>query len=30
MLSESFDNTLGEDDMDDIERHMTDIEFWKS
>lgn len=29
ILSESFDNTLGEDDMDDIERHMENIEFWK-
>lgn len=29
ILSESFDNTLGEDDMDDIERHMKSIEFWK-
>lgn len=29
ILSESFDNTLGEDDMDDIERHMKNIEFWK-
>jgi hypothetical protein len=29
ILSESFDNTLGEDNMDDIERHMKNIEFWK-
>jgi hypothetical protein len=29
ILSESFDNTLGEDDMDDIERHMENIKFWK-
>jgi hypothetical protein len=29
ILSESFDNTLGKDDMDDIERHMKNIEFWK-
>ncbi|EJM18542.1 hypothetical protein PMI21_02114 [Pseudomonas sp. GM18] len=29
ILSESFDNTLGEDDMDDIERRMENIEFWK-
>lgn len=29
ILSENFDNSLGEDDMDDIERHMENIEFWK-
>lgn len=29
ILSESFNNTLGEDDMDDIERHMKNIEFWE-
>jgi hypothetical protein len=29
ILSESFDNTLGEDDMDDIERQMGNIELWK-
>lgn len=29
ILSVSVDNTLGEDDMDDIERHMKNIEFWK-
>ncbi|MDT9678389.1 hypothetical protein F6R97_28190 [Pseudomonas sp. JV414] len=29
ILSDSFDNTLGEDDMDDIERHMENIKFWK-
>jgi hypothetical protein len=29
ILSESFDNTLGKDDMDDIERHMKNIDFWK-
>lgn len=29
ILSENFDNSLGEDDMDDIERYMENIEFWK-
>jgi hypothetical protein len=29
ILSEGFDNTLGPDEMDDIERHMENIEFWK-
>lgn len=29
ILSENFDISLGEDDMDDIERHMENIEFWK-
>jgi hypothetical protein len=29
ILSKSFDNTLGEDDMDDIERHIENIELWK-
>jgi hypothetical protein len=29
MPVESADNTLGKDDMDDIERHMKNIEFWK-
>lgn len=29
ILSENFDNTLGADDMDDIERRMGNIEFWK-
>ena len=27
-LSESFDRTLGEDDMDDLERACMDIEYW--
>lgn len=29
LISKNFDSTLGEDDMDDIERHMEGIEFWK-
>ncbi|AUF99672.1 hypothetical protein CXQ81_03390 [Pseudomonas sp. 09C 129] len=29
ILSENFDTSLGEDDMDDIERYMENIEFWK-
>lgn len=29
IISESFDTTLGTDDMDDIERHMERINFWK-
>jgi hypothetical protein len=29
ILSEGFDNTLGPDEMDDIERDMENIEFWK-
>jgi hypothetical protein len=29
IISKNFDSTLGEDDMDDIERHMEGIEFWK-
>lgn len=28
ILSESFDSSLGEDDMDDIERRMTGMVFW--
>ncbi|WFD08718.1 hypothetical protein [Tepidibacter hydrothermalis] len=28
ILSERFDNTLGEDDMDDIERTMENIKYW--
>ncbi|MFJ4195788.1 hypothetical protein [Pseudomonas sp. NPDC089534] len=28
-ISSSFDSTIGEDDMDDIERHMENIKFWK-
>ncbi|WDH23152.1 hypothetical protein [Pseudomonas chlororaphis] len=29
VISEQFDTTLGEDDMDDIERHMEHLEYWK-
>jgi hypothetical protein len=29
IISERFDTTLGADDMDDIERHMEGISFWK-
>lgn len=29
VISENFDPTLGEDGMDDIERHMEGVEFWK-
>ncbi|MFJ2488458.1 hypothetical protein [Pseudomonas sp. NPDC087639] len=29
IISKNFDSTLGDDDMDDIERHMEGIEFWK-
>ncbi|WP_085657124.1 hypothetical protein [Pseudomonas sp. B11(2017)] len=29
IISSSFDSTIGEDDMDDIERHMENINFWK-
>ncbi|RON56321.1 hypothetical protein [Pseudomonas frederiksbergensis] len=29
ILSENFDNSLGPDEMDDIERRMENIEFWK-
>lgn len=29
IISEGFDTTLGEDDMDDIERRMEGIDFWK-
>ncbi|MCS3417176.1 hypothetical protein M2399_002554 [Pseudomonas sp. BIGb0450] len=29
LICEGFDTTLGEDDMDDLERHMQDLEFWK-
>ncbi|KQW09985.1 MULTISPECIES: hypothetical protein [Pseudomonas] len=29
IISEGFDTTLGEDDMDDIERRMEGINFWK-
>jgi len=29
IISKNFDSTLGEDDMDDIERHGEGIEFWK-
>lgn len=28
MLSEKFDNTLGNDDMDDIERAMDGLKYW--
>ena len=29
IISRKFDDTLGEDDMDDIERHVSDLTFWK-
>lgn len=29
ILSKGFDSSLGEDDMDDIERRMQNINFWK-
>lgn len=29
IISTKFDSTLEEDDMDDIERHMEGIQFWK-
>ena len=29
ILSEPFDHTLGEDDMDDIERHVQGLELWR-
>lgn len=29
IISKSFDSTLGDDDMDDIERHLEEIKFWK-
>lgn len=29
ILCEGFDSSLGEDDMDDIERRMQNIKFWK-
>lgn len=29
IISASFDPTLGDDDMDDIERHVEKIQFWK-
>jgi hypothetical protein len=29
IISKSFDETLGNDDLDDIERHFSDLKFWK-
>jgi len=29
MITEKFDTSLGDDDMDDIERHIDGMEFWK-
>lgn len=29
ILSEKFDNTLGDDDMDDLERAMEDLKYWE-
>ncbi|NBF06495.1 hypothetical protein GV819_29890 [Pseudomonas sp. Fl5BN2] len=29
ILSEPFDSTLGDDDMDDIERHVQGLELWR-
>ncbi|WP_312967431.1 hypothetical protein [Acinetobacter gerneri] len=28
ILSEKFDTSLGDDDMDDIERYLEDLEYW--
>ncbi|NHB59597.1 hypothetical protein G9F32_16520 [Acinetobacter sp. 194] len=28
LLSDKFDNSLGDDDMDDIERSMEELEYW--
>lgn len=28
IISKNFDSTLGDDDMDDIERHLEEIKFW--
>jgi hypothetical protein len=30
ILSEKFDRTLGDDDMDDLERAMDDLKYWSS
>lgn len=30
VLSEKFDSTLGDDNMDDLERGMTHIKYWRS
>lgn len=30
ILSSKFDSTLGDDDMDDLERAMEDIEYWSA
>ncbi len=29
IISKGFDDTLGDDDMDDVERHCSDLEFWR-
>ena len=29
IISKHFDDSLGDDDMDDIERHFSDLKFWK-
>ncbi len=29
IISKNFDDTLGDDDMDDIERYCSDLKFWK-
>ncbi|KTT48323.1 hypothetical protein SB11R_15545 [Pseudomonas oryzihabitans] len=29
IITEKFDTSLGDDDMDDIERHIDGMEFWK-
>ncbi|GFZ34455.1 hypothetical protein CSC2_49810 [Clostridium zeae] len=29
ILSEKFDNTLGDDDMDDLERAMDELKYWE-
>jgi hypothetical protein len=29
IISKNFDSTLGDDDMDGIERHLEEIKFWK-
>lgn len=29
IISQHFDDSLGDDEMDDLERHFSDLEFWK-
>ena len=30
VISRHFDDTLGDDDMDDVERHVAGLKFWRS